>query len=140
MLQLLKYLSLTAYWAFLTKSLLMTCPWELFSEKLALNPPLDLSFEPTSWLAHIGAYGLLGLLIQETTSHRLKLQKGLLILAVCHGGACEYLQSFIPNRWPNGWDMFSNCLGLVMSLGLHKVLTTQTQIFLSRIFLKKPAA
>ncbi len=137
---LFKFLALCAYWIFLTRSLLMTCPWELISENLALHPPIDLSFEPTSWLAHISAYGLLGLLIQEATAHQPKLKRSLLILALIHSGACEYLQGFIPGRWPNGWDMFSNMIGLFMSLSLHKILATQSQIFLSRIFPKKPVA
>lgn len=117
----LKFLILASYWAFLTQSLLMTQPWELFSKNLAEDPPIDLSFEPTSWIAHISAYALLGVLILWTSSKKPKWNLFLFLLAFAHSGACEYLQGMIPNRWPNLWDVFSNTLGLMFALVLHKI-------------------
>jgi len=137
---LIKYFALSAYLIFLTRSLLMTCPWELISANLALNPPIDLSFEPTSWLAHISAYAFLGLLIQQASAQQKTIQRVLFIFALIHSGVCEYLQGFIPGRWPNGWDVFSNTMGLFMSLSLHKVLETRSWNPLLRISPKKPVA
>jgi len=137
---LLKLLGLVSYWVFLTKSLLMTAPWELFSRRIAANPPMDLAYEPNSWLAHMSAYGLLGFFILETAPAKSRMRWGLLLLALIHSGACEYLQKFIPGRWPNGWDIAANSLGLMLSFGLHKALTFHFQNFPLNTFPKKPAA
>lgn len=127
MIPILKWLFLGAYWSVLTRSLLMTCPWELFSKTLAENPPFDLSFEPISWVAHLSAYTVLGLLINQAASEKKKLLVGLFILAFFHSIACELLQHFIPGRWPNVWDAVSNTLGLMLALILSKA-SQQLQI------------
>jgi VanZ family protein len=118
----MKWLALSAYWAFLTRSLLITCPWELFSHSLAENPPFDLSFEPISWLAHLSAYMVLGLLITEATLKKRKAMATLFVIAFFHSIACEFLQHLIPGRWPNAWDAVSNSLGLMLAFGLHRAL------------------
>lgn len=118
----IKWLALGTYWIFLTRSLLMTCPWELFSRSLAENPPFDLSFEPISWLVHLSAYTVLGLLISEAAYEKNKINLALFILAFSHSIGCEFLQHLIPGRWPNAWDAVSNTLGLMLAFGLHKVL------------------
>lgn len=140
---LFKYLVLILYWAFLTKSLLMTQPWELFSSKLADHPPFDLSFEPNSWMAHIGAYAVLGGLIQWASADHSRWRLVLFCLAFAHSGLCEYLQGMIPNRWPNLWDVFSNTLGLTSAFALHKTLMKRSKASLdssSKTSPKKQAA
>jgi len=122
-----KYFLLASYWAFLTKSLLMTQPWEIFSSRLAENPPIDLSFEPFSWIAHLSAYGILGALINGASGKRHKIHRVLFVLAFLHSGLCEYLQGMVPNRWPNLWDVFSNTFGLMSAYALHKILKRRTK-------------
>lgn len=111
----MKTIALLFYWCTLTRSLLLQSPWTLFSRKLAQNPPLDLSFEPYSWVTHFLAYGVLLFLIQAATAKRSRLRYFLFLLAFLHGGICEYLQGFIPGRWPSLGDMIANSLGLVLS-------------------------
>jgi len=134
MISAIKWFSLCAYWAFLTKSLLITCPWELLSHSLAENPPFDLSFEPTSWVAHLSAYTVLGLLIQTASADKKKTMVGLFVAAFFHSIACEFLQHLVPGRWPNVWDAFSNTLGLMLAFGLLRALNQfRAQIFPLRI-------
>lgn len=135
----IKWFALISYWAFLTRSLLMTCPWELISDSLAKSPPLDLSLEPISWLAHLSAYTVLGLLIREASAHKTKITFGLFTLAFIHSISCELLQHLIPNRWPNAWDAVSNTLGLVLAYAIHKTLRPRSQPSLKALgSLKKP--
>jgi len=126
----IKWVLLLSYWSILTQSLLMTCPWELFSHSLVEHPPFDISFEPISWLIHSTAYALLGFLICEVSYWRTKVLAGLFVLAFIHSAACESLQTLIPGRWPNLWDGFSNTLGLTSAFVLHKALRR----FLARAF------
>ncbi|NBX75604.1 MAG: VanZ family protein [Proteobacteria bacterium] len=136
-----KWLALSAYWAFLTRSLLITCPWELFSKSLAETPPIDLSFEPISWLAHLSAYAVLGYLIQEASLGRKRTMMTLFVLAFCHSIACEFLQHLIPGRWPNVWDAVSNSIGLMLAFVLHRALKQiRTRVFPCKTFPEKLAA
>ena len=114
--KLLFRMALFGYWLFLTRALLTTTPWELLSRRLAENPPIDLAFEPTSWLVHLGAYFFLGLLIQLSVGKVNKWYWGLLGFALVHSVTCECLQRFIPGRWPNAWDVVANSLGLMFFL------------------------
>ncbi|MFM8269301.1 MAG: VanZ family protein [Pseudomonadota bacterium] len=122
MISALKWIALGSYWTVLTRSLLMTCPWELFSQSLADNPPFDISFEPTSWILHLSAYSFLGFLIREAADEKKKLAMGLFVLGFFHSIGCEFLQYLVPGRWPNVWDAVSNTLGLMLAFGLHKAL------------------
>jgi|LakMenEpi03Aug12_release.lakeMendotaPanAssembly.Ray.scaffolds.fasta_scaffold302877_3 VanZ family protein len=107
-------LALALYSSALTRSLLLQSPWSMFSRKLAENPPLDLSFEPYSWITHFFAYGVLLFLIQASTRKNSRPRYCLYFLAFVHGGVCEYLQGFIPGRWPSLGDMIANSLGLIL--------------------------
>ena len=141
MISAIKWLALSAYWTFLTRSLLITCPWELLSQSLAENPPFDLSFEPISWLAHLSAYTVLGLLIAEAAVEKRRAMAALFVVAFFHSIACEFLQHLIPGRWPNAWDAVSNSLGLMLAFGLHRALRPlRTQVFPWKISQGKLAA
>lgn len=115
-------LILLSYWVVLTKSLLIANPWTLVSDSLAATPPLDLSFEPVSWLVHFTAYSTLGILIRLALKPQSKFLGLVFCLALFHSGLCEYLQGFIPGRWPNLWDLASNAFGLMGSwvLVIHR--------------------
>lgn len=138
---LFRYSLLGTYWALLTKSLLTSSPWSLFSANLAQHPPIDLSFEPFSWITHLLAYGTLGLFIQWATHSQKKwIFNSLWSLAIFHSLLCEALQAYIPGRWPNAWDAVFNGVGLIMAFALHTNPGNALQHRLSNIFLKKPVA
>jgi len=124
----IRFCILLSYWIFLTKSLLTAQPWALFSAHLAESPPIDLTFEPNSWAAHILAYCILGVLMIWSAQEKRQFKYLLFFLAFLHSGICEYLQSMIPNRWPNLWDIVSNSLGLTLAFVLHRALTKSRQV------------
>lgn len=138
---LIRHSVLWGYWAFLTKSLLTSSPWSLFSANLAQHPPIDLSFEPFSWITHLLAYGTLGLLIHWAERSQNKWRIGSLwLLAIFHSLLCEALQAYIPGRWPNAWDAVFNGVGLTVAFALRTNPGLALQHRFSNIFLKKPAA
>ncbi|NDC24190.1 MAG: hypothetical protein EBZ49_08695 [Proteobacteria bacterium] len=114
MLKSIKPFFLIGYWLALTRSLLLASPWLLFSRHLAEHPPVDLSFEPFSWVTHFLAYWLLLALIEQVSPKRKRGYWFLFLLALFHGGICEYLQGFIPGRWSSWPDFLANSSGILV--------------------------
>lgn len=106
---------LVTYWTVLTRSLVTENPWTLVSQELAAKPPVDLSFEPLSWILHLAAFGVLGGLIHWSTgSASPRLRRTLFGLAYLHAGVTEALQYFVPARWPGLMDFTFNALGIYL--------------------------
>ena len=107
-----------SYWFFLSWELLVSNPLEVIFQVPERTPQWDLSSEPISFSLHITSYFILGLLLLWRSSHQKKLLIALYSLAFLHAGLFEWLQTYVPQRWPNLWDFVANTLGLLLGLGL----------------------
>ncbi|MBI4405080.1 MAG: VanZ family protein [Deltaproteobacteria bacterium] len=112
----IKWIIVVSYWIFLTYGLLSCNPWIHFGGEHRIRPYLNPESWKGSFLLHAGGYGVLGLLLINAISKKTPVRiLGWLIVGMLHGGACEYLQGFIPNRWTHWMDATANCVGLLLS-------------------------
>lgn len=88
-------------------------------------PDLDLGFSNQDKLLHLGAYGLLSMLIlggmRRHDQHYRPLQLALAaLLAALYGCSDEWHQSFVPGRRMDGLDLLADALGAVLGvIALH---------------------
>lgn len=104
---------LVIYWVWLTIELLLSDPWTLFGEKVASQPPLDVHTSSMSMLIHWGTFAVLASLIMwvfENSSD--KRRRAWLAVAIAYGWLTEFLQQWIPHRWPGLGDAAADTLGI----------------------------
>ena len=107
------------YWAFLTKSLIASEPAALVGGNENITWMFDPSAMLPSFFLHLTSYAILaGLLvwcIHTFQWDRIGLWLG---LAVLHAIGFEYLQYYIPKRWPYWLDALANCMGIFLVLAV----------------------
>jgi len=104
------------YWALLTWLLVVSDPWAfLFAGVEVGAEGWQTSSEGVSILLHLVSYGILaGLLAwacNQGCGSWLYLWLG---LAMTHALATEWLQHFVPGRWPNVVDALANEAGILI--------------------------
>jgi VanZ family protein len=113
----LRWTAVATYTLLLTFELLTSNPWTvLFPTSVSEHPPVDVSSDLMSFFLHSGTFLGLGLLLQWALAGKSRTQVLLaLSWAIAHGGVCEYLQKFVPERWPSWDDALCNAFGITLS-------------------------
>lgn len=109
----LRWFVLFSYWTILTHVLLSTLPWESVGADHVLGKAPDFSAPLPSILTHWAAYFVLGCLI-AIACRRTRTRVALIffLAGALHGGVTEWLQQWVPNRWPNPVDFLCNLAGI----------------------------
>jgi VanZ family protein len=101
------------YTAFLTYLLLAPDPWRIFghlaSEEVDLPPMLS------DYVIHGITYcGLSAIWIWAARPTSLRGAAGWVVAAIGHGIALEFLQGFVPSRYPDLLDGFADAIGALI--------------------------
>ena len=88
-------------------------------------PEINLGFSSQDKLLHLGAYGLLSMLLlggmpRRPDGYRLRQVLFAALLAALYGCSDELHQSFVPSRQMDGLDLVADALGALLgALALH---------------------
>lgn len=92
------------------------------------RPALDLGFTNQDKLLHLGAYGLLSMLLlggmsRHVSGYRPMQAATATLLAALYGCSDEWHQSFVPGRMLDGFDLLADTLGALLgALALHIIM------------------
>ena len=95
-------------------------------------PDIDLGFSHQDKLLHLGAYGLLGMLLlgsmaRHPDGYRPRQVLLAAVLAALYGCSDEWHQSFVPGRMVDVLDLIADSIGALLgALALHMLIQRST--------------